>query len=269
MFERLFPSWESLFDRASATTIVVLGLLAALVSAGCGSTIPPTYSCNAANSGCYGVVHWTNQLSDFGGKTVQGAKSAMKVVSLTCNSACQVEGGYIGNYLMLSDATLHHWLEVGFRADAVGTLHYFIGDDLLNGNIIFHTLAIVNPSDVNFFAIMSINHYNSGGGFEVRLSSPSYFGHWNSAPNATAPGAIEFGEILHGTQGAGAERSYISVNRFTDVLNAGPIGTPVSPSDFLDAVTSDGVVMQQAPPWARWIILPSSGDAGGAFGTDT
>jgi hypothetical protein len=269
MLSLLFPSWESQSTRFAASTMVVLGLLAALVSAGCGSTIPPTYACNGANSGCYGVVHWSNAITDFGGKTVQGAKSALQMRSFTCNAACQAEGGYIGNYLMLSDSTLHHWLEVGYRADVVGSLHYFIGDDLLNGNIVFHTLALVNPADINNFTIMSINHYSSGGGgFEVRLSSPTYFGDWTSASNATVPGAIEFGQILHGTQGAGSQQAYICVNRFTDILNGAAIGTPVTSGDFLDAVTSNGTVLQQAPPWARWITLPTA-EPGGDFGTDT
>ncbi|MBA3824389.1 MAG: hypothetical protein H0X24_10910 [Ktedonobacterales bacterium] len=269
MLSMLFPSWESPFSRFTATSIVVLGLFVAMVSAGCGSTIPPTYACNGANSGCYGVVHWSNTLADFGGKTVQGAKSALQMRSFTCNAACQAEGGYIGNYLMLSDSTLHHWLEIGYRADVVGTLHYFIGDDLLNSNIVFHTLSLVNPADINQFTIMSINHYSSGGGgFEARLSSPTAFGEWTSASNPTQPGAIEFGQILHGTQGAGSTQAYICVNRFTSILNASPLNVPVSTSDFLDSVTSNGTVVQQAPPWARWITLPQN-EPGGDFGTDT
>ncbi len=245
---------------------LMMGALAAalLISAACTGQTASGGTPQCAN-GCYGVVIWRPTNTTFTG-TPQGVGSDIYVRDLTCDANCVSENGYIANYIMLASADLKVWYELGFwrSGQTNGSLQYFSATNNVQGNVQFTNYGS-GPSLYNY-TLFGVDHAVDTSGNYIAAIAADPHGGWSTASFyflnkgavAFTPGAIEMGELLHGTHGEAAEDSDWLGNRYENQpIYAYPLS---SMYPYLLTNSSHGAIVSQNPPYANWMNVIIDGD---------
>lgn len=242
--------------------VALLGI--ALATSACtGQTASTgTPGCNKTNAGCYGIVQWIPSNTTFVG-TPQGVGADIYVRDLTCDSNCQAENGFIANYIMLADSGLQKWYELGFWRSGSngGALRYFSGTDTLGGGVAFTNFG--SGPTLYDYTLFGVDHAIDTYGNYIAVIAADPHGDWSTANfymngSSFTPGAIEAGEILHGTKGEAAEDSdWLGLRYETTPVYAYPLSS-MYPNLLTSA--SHGKVVQNQPPYAQWMNVYIDGD---------
>jgi hypothetical protein len=241
-------------------------LVFAIISSACDSSTPVGLpSCTSANL-CFGVNSWTNGNTTFAAGTPQGMMSNVYLRLLYCDSSCQAEKGFIANYIMLGDAPLKNWFQIGFRADGAnnGDMYYYYGYTY-NGTTGWVNMAPVNiATDIGNYLNFGVNHVldptNQFSTNSVELIYANPYGAWSSSgfveqTTTFAPSQLQIGLAVHGTHGEAADSTVWLSNRYgTAAKNLYPVAMyyPNLLGDY-QAKAYYGAIFQQQPPYARWL----------------
>jgi hypothetical protein len=265
----MLVGWQTRRERR-LSSLLLCGLIAlALASAACGETTPVGQPSCKSSSACYGIVYWTPSNTTFSG-TPQGVMSKIYMRLLYCDASCQSENGFTQNFVMLTDAKLQTWFEVGFRADGAnnGNLYFFSGSNF-GGTVAYTNMGSVDvPTQIANFINFGVNHVidlkNSYSPNSVQMIYADPYGGWSTDDfvdntSTFTPGSIEMGELVHGTHGESADGSAWLSDRYTTTSTAFYPDIAMYPN--LLTATSHGQIRQDLPPAAFWLGYTIDGDA--------
>jgi hypothetical protein len=252
-----------------------------------------TYQCVNTPTACYHTVRFdqdTGQGGEFSQPLLE-AYTAMDVVPLTCDSACQASTGdpqklgAIMNYIVLFDASGKNFIRMGYTTHNGKDVYFY--DSILPGQS--YSLHLLGDTEIGpgypdtftntgmnigassaqgnqpiaWFVIFGLKHaaqMGAPGEYTYQVSAPGF------DPTSFAVARLVMGQYLYGTSGATAVFAGFAHTGYAQVGCACG-GSP----------TGDGQIVAQPaanvpPPYAAWLVKPSSNQPyitqGGFFYTE-
>lgn len=243
-----------------------LGLIAlALVFAACGTSATLGMKSCASSTACYGVNYWVPKNHSFAG-TPQGTMSQLFLRLLYCDTTCQSENGFIGDYILLGDANLQNWFELGYRADGAnnGNMYYYAASQYGGAAVYTNMSPVSITSDIGSYLNFSVQHALD----PTNTTSQNYIAQIFAAPNGAwsedtfvnnttsfTPGSVEIGEVVHGTMGESADTTVWLSDRYSTTAQYVYPQQSSFPNLFpnLTAKTGYGQMLLSSPPYGRWL----------------
>jgi hypothetical protein len=263
-------------------TLVIMG-----VTAACGGSTaqPPVTGCQI-DGGCVSDTFWSSisTVANFGhtgtGAAINpaGVFANVGLASMVCDATCIHESGWIRNFVMMGDASLHTTLEVGYGVDwnsaaetaGTGNYSFYWADNrpVSTGGYMYTyhpdptTVAVGSISNQNF-AVYQIN----GNTYGLTVYDPT-----NPSTNRVlaqtsvagfSPGSFVMGQRMFGTQGEGANWAGFGNASYA----VSPLGSFFSapamsafPLHVTTPVTGGVTHPDGGPPYSFWFVPP-----GGTF----